>query len=112
MQNSSCVLEGSRSFFPEWNHGVQGNLLAQGHGWRWSESPGTSAGIHGAVAVRREFWRDCGREKGGDDMRLQGEQGAHIYILTDLRTVERIRGASARTFQLLVRMYLQVWVEP
>ena len=45
-------------------------------------------------------------------MGLQEEQGAHIYILTDLRTVERIRGASACTFQLLVRMYVQVWEEP
>ena len=73
---------------------------------------GTSTGIHGTAAVRREFWRDCGREKGGVDMGLQEEQGAHIYILTDLRTLEKIRSASACTFQLRVLMYLQVWVEP
>ena len=63
-------------------------------------------------ASQREFWRDCGREKGGVDMGLQEEQGAHIYILTDLRTLERIRSASACTFQLRVLMYVQVWVEP
>ena len=45
-------------------------------------------------------------------MGLEEEQGAHIYILTDLRTVGRMRGASACTFQLRVRMYVQVWVEP
>ena len=78
------MVDGTRSFFSEWIHGVERKNLAQEFGWRWSESPGSKPRVHGQQEFKGENLEALVRKRAGVLAGMEDEVKAHIYILTDL----------------------------